>query len=137
MQELYLRKNCISDLKEIRYLIDLPYLKSLWLYDNPCAQIENYREIVIHHLPNLTKLDNSVVTQEERIAANHPKFEIDFTTAQVKDSFYQNTPEVAKRSDAQTEGRKSRPFSELQREERTSQVSQASQEPVWKGSSNK
>ena len=77
-QELYLRKNCISDLKEIKYILDLPYLKSLWLYDNPCSQQENYREIVIHHLPNLTKLDNSVVTQEEKMAASHPKFEIDF-----------------------------------------------------------
>lgn len=38
MQELYLRKNCIADLREIRYLLDLPQLKSLWLYDNPCAQ---------------------------------------------------------------------------------------------------
>ena len=38
MQELYLRKNCIADLREIKYLLDLPQLKSLWLYDNPCAQ---------------------------------------------------------------------------------------------------
>ncbi len=38
MQELYLRKNCIADLREIKYLLDLPHLKSLWLYDNPCAQ---------------------------------------------------------------------------------------------------
>lgn len=62
--------------------MELPYLKSLWLYDNPCAQQENYREIVIHHLPNLTKLDNNVVTQEERTAAASPKFEIDFGGAQ-------------------------------------------------------
>lgn len=83
-QELYLRKNCISDLREIRYLLDLPYLKSLWLYDNPCAQIENYREIVIHHLPNLTKLDNNVVTQEERVAASNPRFSLDFTGVQTR-----------------------------------------------------
>ena len=62
IKELYLRKNCINDLKEIRYLIKLPTLKVLWLHDNPCAMVDNYREIVIHHLPNLVKLDNNIIT---------------------------------------------------------------------------
>ena len=37
IQELYLRKNLISDLKEIRYLQNLKNLRVLWLSDNPCA----------------------------------------------------------------------------------------------------
>ena len=40
----------------------LPQLKVLWLHDNPCSNVENYREIIIKHLPNLTKLDNNLVT---------------------------------------------------------------------------
>lgn len=70
MQELYLRKNNITDIREIKYLVNLPVFKVLWLHDNPCAQVfilglfqvENYREIVIKNLPNLMKLDNNPVT---------------------------------------------------------------------------
>jgi Leucine-rich repeat (LRR) protein len=31
VQEIYLRKNCISDITEVNYLARLPYLKVLWL----------------------------------------------------------------------------------------------------------
>lgn len=62
IQELYLRKNNIQDIKEITHLLKLPQLKVLWLHDNPCANIPNYREIVIKYLPKLTKLDNTPVT---------------------------------------------------------------------------
>lgn len=66
LTELYLRKNLISDLSEIRYIQILPGLKVLWLWDNPCAEAPNYREIVISALPNLIKLDNQAVTPEEK-----------------------------------------------------------------------
>ncbi len=39
-QELYLRKNNIKYLQEIKYLAKLPSLKVLWLHDNPCAQVK-------------------------------------------------------------------------------------------------
>ena len=35
LKELYLRKNLISDLRELKYLVPLPNLKVLWLWDNP------------------------------------------------------------------------------------------------------
>ena len=35
LKELYLRKNLISDLRELKYLVSLPNLKVLWLWDNP------------------------------------------------------------------------------------------------------
>ena len=66
LTELYLRKNLISDISEIRYIQGLPSLKVLWLWDNPCAQIPNYRETILSALPNLIKLDNQAVTNEER-----------------------------------------------------------------------
>ena len=66
LTELYLRKTLIADLSEIRYIQSLPGLKVLWLWDNPCAEVPNYRETVIAALPNLVKLDNQAVTPEER-----------------------------------------------------------------------
>ena len=67
LTELYLRKNQISDLNEIRYLSDLPNLRVLWLSNNPCAENNSdYRKIVISILPNLQKLDNVEISQEER-----------------------------------------------------------------------
>jgi hypothetical protein len=66
LTELYLRKNLISDLSELRYLQNLPSLKVLWLWENPCAESSNYREKVLALLPNLVKLDNQAVTNEEK-----------------------------------------------------------------------
>lgn len=66
MTELYLRKNLITDLSELRYLQNLPSLKVLWLWENPCADSSNYREKVLSMLPNLVKLDNQAVTIEEK-----------------------------------------------------------------------
>lgn len=66
LQELYLRRNNVTDISEVRYLSHLQNLKILWLLDNPCSEIENYRDIVIKLLPNLTKLDNTQITSEER-----------------------------------------------------------------------
>ncbi|XP_073839908.1 uncharacterized protein isoform X6 [Musca autumnalis] len=67
LQELYLRKNCIQDINEIAYLQNLPNLKYLWLEENPCCERVGaaYRAIVLRALPNLKKLDNVEVTQEE------------------------------------------------------------------------
>ncbi|XP_067646659.1 dynein axonemal assembly factor 11 isoform X7 [Eurosta solidaginis] len=67
LQELYLRKNNIQDINEIAYLQNLPALKYLWLEENPCCDRvgPNYRQTVLRALPNLKKLDNVEVTQEE------------------------------------------------------------------------
>ncbi len=37
----------------------------LWLADNPCSNLSNYRDIIIKALPNLVKLDGFAVTPEE------------------------------------------------------------------------
>lgn len=71
LQELYLRKNNISDLSELRFLSNLNNLRVLWLLDNPCAEVHNYREIVIKALPNIAKLDNCDVSKEERAKAQN------------------------------------------------------------------
>lgn len=74
LQELYLRRNNIMDISEVRYLAPLQNLKILWLLDNPCSEIENYREIVIKLLPNLIKLDNMQISPEERLLATSKNF---------------------------------------------------------------
>ena len=66
LKELYLRKNLISDLRELKYLVPLPNLKVLWLWDNPICQHPLYRQYCIKLLPNLVKLDSTAVTSEER-----------------------------------------------------------------------
>jgi hypothetical protein len=70
LKELYLRKNLICDLGELRYLQQLPALQVLWLLENPCAELPNYRLRIIKALPSLTKLDDNEVTAEERNRAD-------------------------------------------------------------------
>ncbi|XP_055623987.1 putative uncharacterized protein DDB_G0279653 isoform X3 [Toxorhynchites rutilus septentrionalis] len=67
LQELYLRKNNITDIDELIYLQNLPKLKYLWLEENPLVDNAgpSYRQIVLRALPNLKKLDNVDVTPEE------------------------------------------------------------------------
>ncbi|XP_059058868.1 uncharacterized protein LOC131852239 [Achroia grisella] len=65
LRELYIRKNEIRDLREIRHLRRLPDLTSLWLDENPCTHHPQYRMTVLRNLPNLEKLDNVSVQAEE------------------------------------------------------------------------
>ncbi|XP_069331008.1 cilia- and flagella-associated protein 410 isoform X2 [Eulemur rufifrons] len=67
LSELYLRRNCIPSLAELFHLKDLPHLRVLWLAENPCcgANPHRYRMTVLRNLPNLQKLDNQAVTEEE------------------------------------------------------------------------
>ena len=62
LKELYLRKNQIGDLREIKYLAKLPNLKVLWLCDNPVCKHPLYRQYIIKMLPHLVKLDSQGVT---------------------------------------------------------------------------
>ena len=70
LRELYLRKNMIADLNEIKYLIDNNNLKILWLSENPICENPNYRNIIISVLPQIIKLDDIIISEEERINAN-------------------------------------------------------------------
>ena len=70
LRELYLRKNMITDLNEIKYLIDNNNLKILWLSENPICENPNYRNIIISVLPQIFKLDDIIISEEERINAN-------------------------------------------------------------------
>lgn len=66
LKELYIRKNSISDLSEIRFLKKLPLLSVLFLADNPCCETTNYRVKVIRTLENLRKLDTDIIHTSER-----------------------------------------------------------------------
>ncbi len=74
MTELYLRKNAVSDLLEIKHLAHCPALKVLWLWDNPISEHPFYRPFIIKTLPNLVKLDNDAVTSDERVEAAQRTF---------------------------------------------------------------
>ncbi|KAK2727979.1 hypothetical protein QYM36_008452 [Artemia franciscana] len=65
LQELYLRKNNIKDLREVCHLKNLKHLKNLWLADNPCAETDSYRLSVLRTLPQLQVLDDVQVQKQE------------------------------------------------------------------------
>ncbi|KAK7196698.1 hypothetical protein NESM_000609000 [Novymonas esmeraldas] len=69
LQELYMRKNKVVNLREVTFLRVLPRLSVLWLRDNACAQHPYYREFVLHCCPGLRQLDGVEITAEERKAA--------------------------------------------------------------------
>ena len=74
--ELYLRKNDISDVAEIQYLMPLENLKVLWLVDNPCSDHPYYRQLVAKALPSVEKLDNQEFTPQEReLARRNPELD--------------------------------------------------------------
>lgn len=66
LRELYLRKNCITDLHQALHLAKLPYLASLSMSENPVSSDPHYRHFLISALPNLVKLDEQEVTPLER-----------------------------------------------------------------------
>lgn len=66
LQELFLRKNAIANQSELAYLKGLTSLRVLWLSENPIALTPNYRKNVLKILPNLSKLDDKIVTPDER-----------------------------------------------------------------------
>ena len=66
LRELYLRRNLISNLNEIKYLTECQNLSVLWLSENPICDNPNYRSVVICVLPQLQKLDDVTITDEER-----------------------------------------------------------------------
>jgi len=66
LRELYLRRNLISNLNEIKHLTSCENLTVLWLGENPICDNPNYRNIIICILPQLQKLDDILITDEER-----------------------------------------------------------------------
>ena len=69
LKELYLRRNLIANLNEIKYLTNCENLSVLWLSENPICDNPNYRAVVVGVLPQLNKLDDIVITEDERIKA--------------------------------------------------------------------
>ena len=70
LKELYIRRNSVEALSEIDFLAPLKQLKIMWLAENPVATIKGYRQYVLRQLPQLEKLDNVEVTEEERQACS-------------------------------------------------------------------
>ena len=66
LRELYLRRNLIANLNEIKYLTNCENLTVLWLSENPICDNPNYRAVIICILPQLQKLDDIPITDAER-----------------------------------------------------------------------
>ena len=65
LRELYLRGNRVCALEELQHLAGLQQLRLLWLTRNPIAELPGYRAAVLRALPQLEKLDDMVVTEQE------------------------------------------------------------------------
>jgi hypothetical protein len=72
LTELYLRKNNISDLNEIKFLKICGLLKILWLEGNPISFLPNYRKFIINELSHIQKLDNIPILPIERDNPSYP-----------------------------------------------------------------
>lgn len=66
LTELYMRKNLIKNLYEIKYLKNLRKLKILSLAENPMSSHPQYRLFCINQVPSLEKLDDVYVTSAEK-----------------------------------------------------------------------
>lgn len=69
LKEIFVRRNKIASLSEVDCLKGLTQLRVLWLSDNPITQVDGYRDYVIRTLPQITKLDEDDITQEQRAKA--------------------------------------------------------------------
>lgn len=108
LKELYLRKNFIADIGEIKFLEKCPNLKVLWLSENPIADTKNYRHIVIRSLSNLTKLDDNVITADERSRAENGGEEQDDDND--FNNMYNNKNEEATRTFEEVERKEETPY---------------------------
>lgn len=64
---LYMQANNISKFSQLKPLTNLPKLTNLALHGNPVAAKKYYRNYAIYLLPNLTKLDFSCITKQDRV----------------------------------------------------------------------
>ncbi|KAG5466372.1 hypothetical protein LSCM4_01522 [Leishmania orientalis] len=67
--EVYLRRNLIRDINQVLHLSRLPCLEVLSLAENPISRDPNYRRFVVAAIPSLERLDDRVITDEERESA--------------------------------------------------------------------
>ena len=68
---LYLSNNCITKVKEIKYIENLPYLSELELCFNPVQSKKFYRLQILYILTLLRQLDGVLCCAEEFVKAEN------------------------------------------------------------------
>jgi len=85
----------IADLIEVKSLINCQNLKTLWLSENPVAEkTKNYRLCVIKTLPQLTKLDDTIISMEEKQKAENFVMDSFSSATEEDDPFVEEELEV-------------------------------------------
>ena len=78
LKELYLIKNNISSLKELSNLSEIKDLRILCIDENPlCSEIKDVRLKLLKLLPQLLRINNENVTDQDRELAAFEKVELD------------------------------------------------------------
>jgi hypothetical protein len=67
LKNVDIRNNKIDHIRQVEFLIEIPWLDILILTGNECCSKSQYRARVIYRLPNLKKLDRTLVSSEEKI----------------------------------------------------------------------
>lgn len=67
LKNVDLRNNKIVNIRQVEFLIEIPWLDILILTGNECCSKSQFRARVIYRLPNLKKLDRTLVSSEEKI----------------------------------------------------------------------
>lgn len=63
--------NNLQLIRQVEFLIEIPWLHVLIMDRNPCVMKEHYRLRVIFRLPNVQRLDVVQVTAEEKVSPLH------------------------------------------------------------------
>jgi len=70
MRKICISENRVAHIQEIEGLQSFPFLCDLLLAPNPIAELPQYREQVLHRLPNLRLLDRQAASAEEKVKAD-------------------------------------------------------------------
>ena len=63
------RKNLVPFIRQLEHLDSLPWLRTLYFYDNPASFKPFYRSRVLYRLHKLVQLDHTPVSAEEKVRA--------------------------------------------------------------------
>jgi hypothetical protein len=63
--------NGLQQVRQVDFLVDMQWLQSLHMRNNPCYTKPSYRLRIVYRLSSLRKLDDIAVSHEEKVSSRH------------------------------------------------------------------